>query len=74
MGAAEHFVSVEDISHHLGVAPITVYRWLERGKIPAHKIGRQWRFLVSEVTEWVKRGDANENSRDSIQVTRDIGI
>jgi excisionase family DNA binding protein len=56
--------TVEQIAAHLQVSKETVYRWLDRGKIPAHRVGKQWRFLVSEVDEWVRRGEATENPRE----------
>ena len=54
----ERWLSVEEISAHLGVASITVYRWVERHRIPFHRIGRQLRFLASEVNTWVLSGSA----------------
>ena len=32
----------EEIAKHLGVSKETIYRWAEKSKIPAHKVGRQW--------------------------------
>lgn len=37
----ERWLSVEEISIHLGVSRETIYRWAEKRKIPAHKVGRQ---------------------------------
>jgi excisionase family DNA binding protein len=56
----ERWLSVEEISLHLGVSKETVYRWAEKGKMPAHKVGRQWKFKVSEVDGWVVKGEANQ--------------
>ena len=44
----------------MGVAKDTVYRWRERKGLPAHKIGRLWKFQLSEVDEWVRAGGADE--------------
>lgn len=30
------------------------------GSMPAHKLGRQWRFKISEVDEWIRSGAAAE--------------
>jgi excisionase family DNA binding protein len=60
----ERWYSVEEIAEHLGVSKETIYRWVEKGKIPASKVGRQWKFKVSEVDEWVKNGGAMENSKN----------
>ncbi len=64
VGSAENWLSVEQIAAHLQVSKETVYRWLDREKIPAHRIGRQWRFQIFEVDEWVRRGEATENPRN----------
>lgn len=63
----ERWLNVEEIADHLGVAPITVYRWLEKDAIPAHRIGRLWKFKASEVDEWVKHGGASAKPRDEHQ-------
>ena len=54
----ERWLSVEEIAAHLGVNPDTIYKWIERKKMPAHKLGRLWKFLASEVDQWVKAGKA----------------
>jgi excisionase family DNA binding protein len=60
MSTNERWITVAEVAEHLGVAAITIYRWLEKGQIPAHRVGRQWRFNQGEIDEWVKRGDASE--------------
>lgn len=59
---AEPWVSVDDIALHLGVAKDSVYRWIEKKGLPAHKMGRLWKFKVSEVDEWVRQGGAAQDS------------
>jgi excisionase family DNA binding protein len=62
MNIIEPWYSVEDIADHLKVSKETVYRWLEKGKIPAHRVGKQWRFKASEVDEWVTSGSASDST------------
>ena len=62
MTSEERWLSVEEIAVHMGVSKETVYRWLERGKIPAHRIGKLWKFKASEVDQWVKSGGAATHS------------
>jgi excisionase family DNA binding protein len=54
----ERWLSVEEIAVHLGVSKETIYRWLDGGKIPSHRMGRLWRFKASEVEVWVCSGGA----------------
>jgi len=48
----------------LGVAKDTVYRGRERKGLPAHRVGRLWKFQLSEVDEWVRAGGVDEESGD----------
>ena len=59
----EPWVSLEEIARHLGVSQDTVHRWLRGRGMPAHKVGRLWKFKVSDVDDWVRAGKAD--SRDS---------
>lgn len=65
MESAERWLTVEQIADHLQVSKETIYRWLDKARIPAHRIGRQWRFQATEVDEWVRQGGAVENHRPS---------
>lgn len=56
----ERWLSVGQIATHLGVNPGTIYKWIGRKKMPAHKVGRLWKFLASEVDQWVKAGKAGQ--------------
>jgi excisionase family DNA binding protein len=67
---AEPWVSVEHVAKHLGVAKDSVYRWIDHNGLPAHKIGRLWKFKLSEVDNWVREGAlviiaTTEKGRDS---------
>ena len=57
----EPWVSLDEIAQHLGVSRDTVYRWIDRG-MPAHKLGRLWKFNVSEIDEWLRAGKAVEDT------------
>ncbi|MEO6422457.1 MAG: helix-turn-helix domain-containing protein, partial [Candidatus Nitrotoga sp.] len=59
---SEPWVTAIDVARHLGVVKDTVYRWRERKGLPAHKIGRLWKFQLSEVDEWVRTGGADEGT------------
>lgn len=56
----EPWLSVEAIAEHLGVSKETIYKWLERKKIPAHRVGKLWKFQASEIDQWVRTGGATE--------------
>lgn len=62
----DRWLSVDEMCKYLGVSSDTVYRWIERFSMPAHRMGRFWKFKKDEVDEWVKTGGAaDRNKKDS---------
>jgi len=53
---ADPWLSADDIAAHLGVTKDTVYAWIADKGMPAHKVGRLWKFQTSEVDAWVRSG------------------
>jgi excisionase family DNA binding protein len=58
----DRWLSVQEIAHYLGISKETIYRWLDSKKIPAHKIGKQWKFKTVEVDQWVRCGEASDEA------------
>ncbi|MGL4507626.1 MAG: helix-turn-helix domain-containing protein [Aeromonas sobria] len=58
---SDRWLSVEEIAEHLGVSKDTVYAWISKRNMPAHRIGRLWKFKIEEVDEWVKSGGAADD-------------
>ena len=52
----EKWSSLEETAEYLGVTKDTIRSWIRKTDIPAHKVGRLWKFKFSEVDEWVKSG------------------
>lgn len=62
----DRWLGVEEIAGHLGVSKDTVYIWIVKRGMPAHRVGRLWKFQKKEVNAWVKKGGAShEPPRDS---------
>lgn len=59
MTTAEPWVSVDAVAAHIGVAKDSVYRWIDAKGLPAHRVGKLWKFKLSEVDDWVRAGGAN---------------
>lgn len=57
----DRWLSVQEIAQYLGISKETVYRWLDKGKIPAHKIGKQWKFKTDQIDQWVTEGKASSD-------------
>jgi len=56
----ERWVSLQEICDHLGVKRYTVMKWIAQKNIPAVKVGRLWKFKISEIDEWVRADGARE--------------
>ena len=52
----DSWISLEDAANYLGVKKETVRSWIKKTDIPAHKIGKLWKFKKSELDNWVKSG------------------
>lgn len=60
----DRWLSVEEIATHLGVKRDTVYGWISNKDLPAHRLGRLWKFKRDEVDEWVRTGGAENSGAD----------
>ncbi len=66
----EKWISIEEASEHLGVKPATIRDWIRKSKgVPAHKVGKQWKFKYSEIDEWVQSGKSaiEKNSEEKLR-------
>lgn len=61
----DRWLSVEEICKYLGVSNDTVYKWIDKHDMPAHRMGRLWKFKKDEVDEWVKAGGADKTKKDN---------
>ncbi len=52
----DNYIGLEETANYLGVRPATVRTWIKTKELPAHKIGKLWKFKRSEIDEWVDSG------------------
>lgn len=45
-------MTLEEVAAYLKLKPQTIYTWAQEKKIPAAKIGKEWRFRKSIIDEW----------------------
>ena len=60
----EAFLTTDDVLEYLQVNLRTVYRLIKAGKIPAVRVGRQWRFRKTDIDAWLEM----ERSRGALPV------
>ena len=69
-------MTLEEVANYLRVTKKTVYRLLKQGKIPASKVGHQWRFDKASIDEWLKQksggADANMLVIDDEEMIRSL--
>ena len=58
----EKWVSMDFITDYLDISRETVLKWISLRDMPAHKVGRQWKFKVSEVDDWIRSGGASDKT------------
>lgn len=58
----DRWLSAAEIAEYLGITKDTAYKWIERREMPAHRVGRAWKFKKNEVDTWVTQGKAGDQS------------
>jgi excisionase family DNA binding protein len=54
----EKWCSMDTIKDYLDVSRETILQWINNRGMPAHKAGRQWKFKISEIDQWIRSGEA----------------
>ena len=58
MNDVERWLSLEEISKHVGCSKDTIRAWIKKDTIPFQKVGRQYKFRLSEVDAWIESGQS----------------
>ena len=61
---SERWLSMDEIAIHLGVSEDTIHRWIRQKEMPAHKVGRLWKFDKDDVDAWVRSGISSSGSAE----------
>jgi len=51
----ENLLSADEVASYLKVDKFTVYRLVAQKKIPAFKVGNQWRFKKKMIDDWLRK-------------------
>jgi excisionase family DNA binding protein len=50
----EHeILTLEEVANYLRLKPQTIYKWAQERRIPAIKLGKEWRFRRSILDRWL---------------------
>jgi excisionase family DNA binding protein len=53
--ASDEVLTTAETCRYLKVAPRTLYRYIKQKRVPAFKLGKDWRFVKSELELWVRK-------------------
>ena len=55
-------ITLEETAEYLRVTKKTISRLVNAGKIPASKVGKQWRFNKEKIDEWLLKNSSNKKA------------
>jgi len=57
MTKSKQVMTVKDIADYLHMHPMTIYKYVKEGKIPAFKVGTSWRIRRDSIQKWIKESE-----------------
>ncbi len=54
MATNKEIMTAKEVAAYLNIHPLTVHRYAREGKIPAFKIGTDWRFHKKYLERWIR--------------------
>lgn len=57
--AEDGWIGIEQVARYIGVNKDTIRNWIKKGSIPAHKVGKLWKFKKSVIDEWIVSGKSS---------------
>lgn len=55
-------LTIEEVAEYLRLKPQTIYKWAQEKRIPAAKLGKEWRFRKSTLDRWLDEQMLGEDS------------
>ncbi len=52
-GVDHEILTIEEVAEYLRLKPQTIYKWAQEKRIPAAKLGKEWRFRRSVIDRWL---------------------
>jgi excisionase family DNA binding protein len=58
MSKSKEILTAKEVAEYLNIHPLTVHKYAREGKIPAFKLGMDWRFHKKSIERWIKEKSA----------------
>jgi len=56
-------MTVREVAKYLRMKPVTIYKHVQEGRIPAFKVGATWRFKRKTIDYWIAEQEKETNNR-----------
>ena len=57
---SEKWVNLDEVAEHVGLCKDTIRNYIKKNQIPFYRIGKMYKFKMSEIDAWVKSGKSAE--------------
>ena len=54
------YYSMPEMCKYLCISRDSALKWIANKDMPAHKVGKKWKFKLSEIDAWLNSGQAEE--------------
>lgn len=61
----EKWSTMKDVQEYLGMGRESIMQWINKRNMPAYKVGRLWKFKLSEVDDWIRSGGASDDNTET---------
>ena len=61
----KEIMTAKEVAQYLSIHPLTVHKYAREGKIPAFKIGTDWRFHKKSLEKWIHQKSTSNLSRNN---------
>ena len=68
----ENWSTLKEVQAHLGVGRETILQWISKKEMPAYKMGKLWKFKLSEVDEWIRSGGADDRQNEKAKESNEV--
>ena len=66
MSEPEKWVNLETVADHTGLSKDTIRNYIKKGAIPYYRIGKQYKFKISEIDAWILSGESANADADQL--------
>ena len=61
MAKSKDILTIKDVADYMDVHPMTIYKYVKNGRIPAFKIGTSWRIRRDSIKRWIEENEHQTN-------------